>query len=432
MKIKSILTFLLENKNTRQTVIRNGFWRAASLGFNKLIRFFVVLFAARWLGPEQFGEYNYILSLMGLAFIFSDWGVNLLMIRNIHLSPEKEQEVFSTAFLLKLISTGVSAVAALVLALLVGGGIAQVAMFIVMAMVLTNVREIYVSVMIAKQRGELEVVAAFVEGICLLLLFFGFLRIVPSSIGYAVMNSIVIFVSLIISVFLVKKYLGFHLRSVSLKSIRQLAVNGAPLALFGIAGYIFFSSDQLFIKYFLGVNQVGYFALAARVVYAAQLIPSLIVSVLFPVLSRRVREQVNLYDLFMKGFIGLFVLGFFTAASVILFRSWILFIAPQYEATLPVIASLGCILVFLFPSVWLDNVLIALDKQKQDLYLTLIAAAVNVVLALWWIPMYGIFGAVYAGITSQAINTLLTFFYARFVIRHLSDERERFSTRQSL
>jgi O-antigen/teichoic acid export membrane protein len=93
-----------------------------------------------------------------------------------------------------------------------------------------------------------------------------------------------------------------------------------------------------------------------------------------------------------------------------------LWIAPQYLSAIPIINVLSWILFFIFPSVWLDYVLVAFNKQKQDFGITLLSAILNVFLNFLLIPRFGILGAAYASIFSQGCNTLSTFIYARFII----------------
>ena len=102
-------------------------------------------------------------------------------------------------------------------------------------------------------------------------------------------------------------------------------------------------------------------------------------------------------------------------------KQFILLAAPQFTLSLPIVSVLAWILVFMFPSVLLDNVLVALNKQKQDFFRTLGAAIFNVILNIIWIPKYGVLGAAYASILSQALNTTVTFVYARSVLKKIQD-----------
>lgn len=419
MRLAEIKSFLFENRGTKQTVLRNGIWRTFALGFGKVVRLFVILVAARWLGPNEFGIYSYALSIASLVFIFSDWGINLLYARDSqHNEPQK---VFNTAIFAKLIISSLSLLAACILPFFVSGLSLYAFLFVAITFFISNIRELYVSAMIAKQRSELEGYASVIEGAANVILLFAILYGFRTATGFAVFNLCAVIVAAIACVFLVRKHLGLRVSAPESKSVSALLKSGLPLALFGIAGYLFFSADQLFIEHFLGIESVGYYALATRGIYAAMVLPSLFVSVLFPVLSRLTTNRQRLSEVFYKSLGALFAGGVVVAGLIVVLRQFILLAAPQFTLSLPIISVLAWILVFMFPSVLLDNVLVALNKQKQDFFLTLGAAILNVFLNILWIPKFGVLGAAYASILSQALNTIVTFVYARSVLKKIQD-----------
>ncbi len=406
------------NTTTRHTVIRNGFWRSFSIGFNKLIRLLAILLAARWLGPTLFGEYSYVVSLMTLAFIFSDWGINLLLTRDLQQKKDGNK-VFSVALAAKLLINIAAAIVGLALPFFVSGAPVILCSIIVASMVVGNIRELFVNAIIARQRGELEAIVSVLEGILTVFLIFTLLTGYRTGSGFALINLITNSAALVICIGLVYHWLGFRFKYVSPSEITLFLKAGLPLALFGIIGYIFFASDQLFIKHYLGIEQVGYYALATRVIYAAQLLPSLIVSVLFPVISRYATDRERLEPLFKKIFWLLVGIGALVAGIIFIAKPLLIIAAPQYLSALPIVSGLSGILIFMFPSVWLDSVLVALNKQKQDFYLTFGAAGLNIILLFILVQPYGFSGAVYATIISQAINTVATYIYAWLVIQKI-------------
>jgi O-antigen/teichoic acid export membrane protein len=109
--MKKIREFLFTNGSTKQTVVRNSFWRFSAVGFLKSVRFLAVVLAARWLGREVFGSYSYAISLATIVFIFSEWGINVLFTRDAQGIRANVNEVFSSALVLKTIITAISLLA---------------------------------------------------------------------------------------------------------------------------------------------------------------------------------------------------------------------------------------------------------------------------------------------------------------------------------
>jgi O-antigen/teichoic acid export membrane protein len=222
---------------------------------------------------------------------------------------------------------------------------------------------------------------------------------------------------LIVSGFLIFHFLKIRVTSVTTNSLKALFKEGFPLALFGVVGYIFFTSDQLFIKHFLGVESLGYYSFATRIIYTLILVPTMLTSVIFPIFARKLAEKVNVRKIFNNVTGGLAILGAIFAIIILFGNNLFLFVAPQYEASLPVLTVLGGLLVVLFPSIWLDYVLIAVRKQKQNFLITLSAAILNIFLNFIFIPYFGIIGAAYATILSQLFNVAMTYCYASLILK---------------
>lgn len=416
MNLFGIKGFLFENRGTKQTVIRNGIWRTFALGFGKVVRLFVLLVAARWLGPNEFGVYSYALSIASLLFIVSDWGINILFVRD--AQHEDISTVFRRSMTAKVSLSAVALCLSAASLLFLENINAAVFFLVSVSFFISNIRELFVVVMTAKQRSELEAYASFWEGLANILLIFAFLYAQRTATGFALFNLITVCVALFSSLILVRRN---HLVTIGFSRIREtskLLKSGLPLALFGVIGFLFFSADQIFIKHFLGEEMVGFYALATRIIYAAMILPSLLVSVVFPVLSKAKDDILRVKFLLYKGSLMLFVLGGAVASIILLTKPLILLFAPAYGNSLPIITSMAWILIFMFPSTWLDHVMVALNKQKQNFFLTLLFALLNVALNILWIPKFGMLGAVYASIVSQCANTIFTFIYVSFLLKN--------------
>lgn len=398
--------------------MRNGFWRTVSIGSSKVVRVVAIFLAARWLGPIGFGDYSYVSSVLAIAFLFSDWGVNVLLARDVQQKTE-DSSIFSSALVVKLSATFVSTLVGLLLPFFMSGMPLMLSLFVTLSFAISNIREIYVSLMTARQRGELETISSLIEGVVTIILIGVLFFTHRTPAVFALTTTLGLLVSLFFSIFLVRKYLLIRIERPNFERVKYYFKSGFPLALFGIAGFIFFSSDQLFIKHLLGVEQVGYYSLATRVIYAAILIPNLIASVLFPVFARMVGQKKAVHSFFQKGFIGLLLLGGVMGFIILLTKPFLLWMAPQYSSALPILNVLVFILIFLFPSLWSDFVLVAFHKQRQNFLITISAAALNLLLNLLLIPIFGILGAAYASIISQIINTGATYIYATVVIRKI-------------
>ena len=54
----------------------------------RLIRFVLVIFAARLLGASEYGKFAFAIAYNSLFLILMDWGLNQLLVREIARKPE--------------------------------------------------------------------------------------------------------------------------------------------------------------------------------------------------------------------------------------------------------------------------------------------------------------------------------------------------------
>ncbi len=407
---------------TRATVSRHFAWRTAALFASKGLRFIVLLLAARWLGSEGFGLYSYALSLASLAFTFSDFGVNILLVRDIQQRPD-QLATFRAALWTKLLVSLLSFAAGIPIFIIAAGrGMLPLGALVMAVLVLTNLRELYTSLITARQRGELEGVLALLEAAVTLVLVFTLLHPVPTPVGFGLLNAAALLAALTGSWWICRTVLGFSFGWARWPEVARLMKQGWPLALFGLTSFIFFSTDQLFLEHYRGLAVVGEYSLATRAIYSAMLLPSLAVSVLLPVMARDAGTRASMRRFLRQGTAALFALGLVVAAA-----AWLLapllpkLVGSGYAPAVHTLRTLAFILAPMFTTVILDNILISLGKQVQDFCLTLLAAAVNLALVAWLVPRFGVTGAVLSSIAAQVVNVSLTFWYASRCIRKLPE-----------
>ncbi len=399
--------FLFSNTSERQAVARNGFWRFASSGFSKVVRLGIVLFVAKQLGAAQFGVYAYALSIASLCFMFADWGMNAILVREVSRGSEGGAQA---AFAVKLISNGLSAIAGVVVFFAMGGA-TGVGLILVAALFLSNMNDAVVSVYIGRQRSELEFAVSMAE-----------VSLLSASIAYLWLHgslSVVTFVgsvavasvgSCIAGLLILSIVLRFKLGHVSWASLRGFMLQGLPMAWFGLIGYAFFSSDQLFLKHYFDFALVGQYALATRVVYASLILPGIVTSVALPLFVRSSSDIRRQRAVFRGGIAAMAACSLLVICSIALFGPWLAsFLEDGYAETLPLMLKLACIAIPMFILVWLDNVLVMLGLQWKNLGVTMAAVILNELLNFLWVPSHGVNGALAATAISQGLNMLATF-----------------------
>ena len=88
--------------STRGKVVRNVFWAVVGKVVTLLSTLFVGILVARYLGPEQYGLMNYIISIVGLFTVFSTFGTTDIIIRELSKKNVPKEVILGTSFLMRI------------------------------------------------------------------------------------------------------------------------------------------------------------------------------------------------------------------------------------------------------------------------------------------------------------------------------------------
>ena len=92
------------NKEGFKKYLKNTGWMFFSRIFLMSINFFIAVYLARYLEPERFGTYNYIISFVGLFSFIAGLGVDAILGRELILYPEKKKVLLGSGFYINSIS----------------------------------------------------------------------------------------------------------------------------------------------------------------------------------------------------------------------------------------------------------------------------------------------------------------------------------------
>jgi O-antigen/teichoic acid export membrane protein len=152
MELKALL---FENISAKQIVLKNSFWLYFANVIVKLFKFFLVVYAARILGPAQYGTFNYVLYLTGLFFIFSDLGIGSFLVREYQKREIDKNKIIPVGFLLKLISTIIPLLIAFFVYFYTEDLLVKSIFFVLLVMVIiNNWRDFFASLSQANNRLE--------------------------------------------------------------------------------------------------------------------------------------------------------------------------------------------------------------------------------------------------------------------------------------
>ena len=164
--------------------------------------------------------------------------------------------------------------------------------------------------------------------------------------------------------------------------------------------------DQIMIKEILNTEAVGQYAAATRMSEAWYFIPMVISSSLFPAIINSKEKSEELYNSRLQKLFDLMVwMAIAIALPMTFFSDWLveLLYGNQYGEAGGVLSVHIWAVLFVFLGVASGKWYINENFQKLSFWRTFYGMIINVILNFILIPKYGIIGAAFATLISQAM-----------------------------
>ena len=388
----------------------------------KIIRFTVGLFVgvwvARYLGPERFGLLSYAQSFVGLFTIIASLGLNGIVVRELVKNNNLNDEIIGTAFWLKLIAAfGVLLILAIAINFTSNDTYTNILIFIIAS------ATIFQSFNVVDFYFQSKVMSKFVVYANIISLFLSSIVKITLILNQAPLVAfawVILFDSFILACgfiyFYIKKNLRFKIKNLKLKikTATSLLKDSWPLILSGIAISIYMKIDQVMIKEMMNAEAVGQYAAAVRLSEVWYFIPMVITASLFPAIINAKKKNENLYYLRLQRLYDFMAfMGIAIAVTMTFLSTWIteLLYGAQYNQAGSVLVIHIWAGVFVFLGVASAKWFIIENLQMLTLQKTFYGMITNIILNFILIPKYGIQGAAFATLISQAISTYIIDFF---------------------
>jgi O-antigen/teichoic acid export membrane protein len=194
---------------------------------------------------------------------------------------------------------------------------------------------------------------------------------------------------------------------------------GLPLVPTTILGWIINSSDRYLIGYFLSSHMLGIYSAAYGISTVIAIFVAPFQIILFPTISKlygkREYKETNKYLAYsLKYFLFLTIPAIF-GLSVLSKQVLLIMTNPEFVSQGTVIlpiASIGLFFFSLYGSIF-TWILYLVKRTKLIMTISLISAAINIILNIYFIPIYGIVAAAMSTLFSYLILFILTFYFSR-------------------
>jgi O-antigen/teichoic acid export membrane protein len=366
-----------------------------------------IVVATRYLGAEGYGKFALALTFVQMLGVLADAGLLTVVVREISREPGRSAELVGNALALRLLlSLAVVALAAGLALVLPYAPDVRVAIAIAGApFVLGLVNTSLVAVFQARLMMDRAVVAdvagraaAFGALVAVVSLDLGFYAVVASTaVGAAVTLGVTA---------------TFALRYVPLRPAadrrvwRELIWAALPLGLTLAVNELYFRADTFILSVFRDFEEVGLYAASYRIFELIAMFPALVMTSVFPLLSRYLAESRGVAlrtievtaDLFVAVGLPLAAGGLVLAPELVTLVGGDGFADAATPLRLLLFAA-----VLAFVNGLFGYALIAAERQRSVLWLSATALAFNVALNLALVPPFGVDAAAATAIASEVV-----------------------------
>lgn len=403
--------FFLTNRSTGQVLIKNTAWLFAGEIVGRLIRFWIVIYAARVLGASEYGVFSYALSIAAFATIFADIGLSALLTRETSRAPELRQKYFNAILLVKLFLIALVAIGTYFIVPLisnVAGVIALIPLIIAM-FAFDSLREFGFGIHRSLEKMELEATTKIIMNALITALGFAALWYSTTARSLAVGYAVGAGIGCLLTFWLLRGFLSGLRGGIDWALMWPVLKLSWPIGMLQLLGAITVNINMVLLGWWRSPEELGYFGAAQKVILLLYVIPALLASAVFPAFSRfALGAHDKFRELFEKSVAVCQMLALPLAFGGIAISPQImsLLFGPDY---LPGSLALGILLftlIIVFPSSIFSNALFAYNRQRIFMWFVIVGVVSNLLLGWLLIPRFGIEGAALATLGSQLITNI--------------------------
>ncbi|OZQ83608.1 polysaccharide biosynthesis protein [Paenibacillus sp. VTT E-133291] len=398
---------------TKKTLFNSG-WLITDKLITMIIGIFITAIIARYLGPENYGEFNYALAFVSLFTAISTLGLEVLTVKSIVNKEENEGTILFTSLLLRILG-GIILIVFSTIAIKIieptdfNLHILVLIMSFSMLIKSFEVIEYWIQAyQLARVSSIIRILTTIVTALLKLGLVFFKGGLITFSLIYTI-DAIIVSVALMISYFKLRE--NKSIWNISISYARKMLQQSWYLILSGLMITLYMRLDQVMLGYMMDTkDELGIYSASARIAEMWYFVPMAVITSFRPVIMKKKNDEVGFLDSLQRLYQIIAWMGILFGIFIILLSKPIILIlyGTDYLDAAKILsvsvwagtfAMLGSA-----RSIWL----VCQGLQKFTLAYTFGGLIVNVILNYLFIPIYGALGA--------AVATLASQFFANIVV----------------
>ncbi len=376
------------------------------------ITFIITILIANKFGAAGYGDFTKITTYIAFFYLVADFGLNAVFLHDSEdASPHEGHLAWHTLVSTRLfLSSLLILVSLLIVAILPKGTTQGYTDFVKLGILLFSPTIIFQAILTSANaifqknlRYDLSTIAASAGSIASLILVWlaaSSSRSVLPVIASLLMGSMMTAgISIFFAMRLHKTWGGL---TVDTQRIKRLLIASSPLAATLLFNLVYFRVDSIILTLTRTTSDVGIYGFAYKIFEFPLVIPTFFMNSLYPLFLTAKRQSVEkFFGLVKKAAIVLFAGSLIFTAGFWLTAPLVTFIKPEFSASVSIIRILVTSLPFFFLSSLTMWALITLKKQKTLAVVYFFAMIMNVLLNIWFIPLFGYIAAAWITVISE-------------------------------
>lgn len=418
--LDNLKSLFFENKTLRQTVFKNTFWLILAEAIESVVSFAVIVWLARYLGPEEYGQWTFVMSFIAIFAAFCDIGLSVVAVRRIARDNSKTGEVIDNILFIKFILSIFIFIIIIASSFFLGNRGDSILIYILAGYTIINNFNIFFrTVFQGNQKMQYESVVRISQSLILIasMGLFMFFRLSAASMGSAYLISAIF--GTVISLFFIQKYFSKFFLKINLKTCKEIFFDALPLGLGSIAIIIYYCIGPVMLGFMRSNIEVGWYGASYKIAIAAQTLVGVFVAIFFPDFSKKFHKDKQLLRSSLEDFLK--IMHFFAwpiaiGGSVLATRILVFLYGSNY------ISGFFCLQMLLWTTAVIyiaspyHELMKATDQQKNYFRIVAVGAVFNILINIPCILFFGMNGVALALFLTEIMIVIITFTYVKKIV----------------
>jgi O-antigen/teichoic acid export membrane protein len=389
---------------------RNAVWLTGCRLSGDVLNLLLFVLISRRFGPAGAGAYSYGFAIATFAFVIGCLGIEEYGLRQYARMDDPERPAFFAELLGTQMLMVVLAILAIVVYLLLTRPSSDTLLMICALTVYQITAAVAATLFIPAMAAQRMIWPAFAELAARAIAFsvagfavgVGQLRLAPALLGYPAAALIWLTVAIVCA----RRFAPELRLSITSAGAGRIVRILWSFALLEIFAQMFARIGVIVLALKVGDAAAGIFGTGLRLIEVALMPLSFLGVAAYPNLSRLYSTSLPAFRESSGDLMWLMLLGGGIAAWGLYFIAPPLLVpvlGPRFAGAEPVIQTMAVFALVQAIEVCLGRILLCADRQIPNAVFVACGAVVSLALNLWWVPRFGVTGAVYAGAAAYAL-----------------------------